>query len=105
MKTKPQESSHGDADAAVAAGSYGQRMLNRMMKKTSQGEQLEILKKEYAELSLENSSLKERIDELETKVLILFYYLIYWRLNNFKPVKRQQNEEDVRFNFFFLIED
>jgi cell division septum initiation protein DivIVA len=52
----------------MSEGSYGQRMLNRLMKKTVQGEQLESLKREYTELGEENDQLKERIEELETKV-------------------------------------
>jgi phage shock protein A len=43
-------------------------MLNRMMKKTLQEEQLESLKREFAELGEENHQLKERLEELESKV-------------------------------------
>lgn len=48
-------------------------MLVRMMKKTIQGEQLEKIKSENSELILENSSLKEKIHELEAKVIDLFF--------------------------------
>jgi predicted RNase H-like nuclease (RuvC/YqgF family) len=52
----------------ASLNSYGHRMLNRMMKKTTQGVELDTLKKEYQELLEENSQLKERIEELENKV-------------------------------------
>jgi hypothetical protein len=58
----------GETKPAAALGSYGHRMLHRMMKKTTQGMELETLKKEYQEVLDENSQLKEQIGELETKV-------------------------------------
>lgn len=70
-----------EGEGAKSLGSYGHRMLNRMMKKTTQGMELESLKKEHQDILDENSQLKERIAELETKVReILSSSLTVWSL-------------------------